>query len=390
MYKECVVSVIIAAAGSGSRMDKNKINKQYRSLGHMPILARTIEQFEKNPYIDEIIITVREEDMEYCQREIVQYYQYDKVAKLVKGGRERQDSVYNGLMAIREDADLILIHDGARPFVHETTINHVIMKTHEEGAATVGVALKDTVKWICKGKIEKHINRESVMAMQTPQGFRRNIIMHAYDLARSDNYQGTDDNALVERIGIKPIVVAGDYKNIKITTEEDMMIAEAFLREEPSMKIGIGYDVHRLVEGKKLILGGIEVHHEKGLLGYSDADVLVHAIMDSMLGACALGDIGKHFPDNKGEYKDISSIILLKRVVELIRNEGYNINNVDTVIIAQRPKIAPYIEDMRENLSQAMGIDKDRISIKATTTEGLGFEGREEGISAKSITLLVK
>ena len=217
--------------------------------------------------------------------------------------------------------------------------------------------------------------------MQTPQGFRTDVIREAYRRAYAEGFYGTDDASLAERAGYSIAVAEGSYANIKITTKEDLPV---------EMRIGSGYDVHRLEEGRKLILCGTEIPFEKGLLGHSDADVALHALMDAMLGAAAAGDIGRHFPDTDDRFKGVSSMELLKQTLMVINKEGYAPGNVDITIIAQRPKLQPYIEQMRENTAAALNIGKESVSVKATTTEKLGFTGRGEGIAAQAVCILTR
>lgn len=370
-------------------MIEGKINKQYRKLGEKPVLAHTIKPFEENPYIDEIIIAVKEEDITYCKECIVLAYGYKKVRHILSGGAERQDSIYKALNHVKAQCDMVVIHDGARPFIEQEQINELIPAIDLHGAAAIGVPLKDTVKVIESDEIQYTPDRNKLRAIQTPQGFKKELIISAYEKAYEEGFYGTDDTVLLERMGIRTKVIEGTYSNIKITTEEDMMIANAFIRgEKEQMRVGIGFDVHRLVEGRKLILGGIEIPHTTGLLGHSDADVLIHAIMDALLGACGLGDIGKHFPDTDEKYKGISSLILLNEVMGLIENEGFQIKNIDSVIMAQKPKLAPYLDSMRSKIAEVLKLDMSHISIKATTTEGLGFAGREEGIAVQAIAIV--
>jgi 2-C-methyl-D-erythritol 2,4-cyclodiphosphate synthase len=217
--------------------------------------------------------------------------------------------------------------------------------------------------------------------VQTPQGFRKSVLIEAYEKAFSDKYYGTDDAGLVERLGQKIELVMGQYDNIKITTKEDMPMES---------RVGTGFDVHALVEGRPLILGGVDIPFEKGLDGHSDADVLIHALMDALLGAAAMGDIGRHFPDTDPKYKGISSVKLLKHVVELLESESYRIGNVDITVMAQRPKIKSYIDDMTRIIAETMNVGVDKVNIKGTTTERLGFVGREEGIAAQAVCLLYR
>jgi len=223
------------------------------------------------------------------------------------------------------------------------------------------------------------LERKNLYSVQTPQTFERTIIENAYTKAFSDGYFGTDDGSLVERLGLPVVIAEGDYGNIKITTREDLPLEK---------RVGMGYDVHRLVEGRRLVVGGVLIDFEKGLLGHSDADVLVHAVMDALLGAASLGDIGQHFPDNDMRYKDISSLELLSRVGELLKENGYTACNIDATIMAQRPKMMPHAQRMKENIAARLGMSVENINIKATTTEGLGFVGREEGIASQAVCII--
>ncbi|MBQ8562832.1 MAG: 2-C-methyl-D-erythritol 2,4-cyclodiphosphate synthase [Firmicutes bacterium] len=223
------------------------------------------------------------------------------------------------------------------------------------------------------------LDRKSLFQVQTPQGFASEILREAYEQAYRDGFLGTDDASLVERLGYRIALTEGDYANIKITTREDLPM---------EIRVGTGYDVHRLTEGRKLILGGVDIPYEKGLAGHSDADVMVHALMDAMLGAAGLGDIGRHFPDTDPQYKGISSLKLLQIVNQRLHEAGYELGNADVTIIAQKPKLAGYIRQMEENLAQALAADCRQINVKATTTEKLGFTGRGEGIAAEAVCII--
>lgn len=394
MYKGKKVAVIIAAAGFGKRMESS-VNKQYLEVGRIPVLAHTVKAFNENEYIDTIILVIKEDEIDFCQNHIVEKYGFGKVKAVVPGGKERQDSVNNALKSKENDGDYILIQDGARPFTNQRIICEVIEAIASHQAVTVGVPVKDTVKITKDSYILSTPDRSSLYAIQTPQGFQRDCLIRAYEKAYADGFYGTDDTMLAERLDQKVFVVMGDYNNIKITTKEDIKIGEAIANDTQrirgnKMRVGIGYDVHAFAENRKLILGGVDIPYEKGLLGHSDADVLVHAIMDALLGACSLGDIGKHFPDTDEEYKGISSIKLLGFVKKLIEEKKYMINNIDAVVIAQKPKLAPYIEQMVQNVADILEIDPRDVGIKATTTEHLGFEGRGEGIAAQAIVALDK
>lgn len=383
------IAVIIAAAGMGTRMGST-IPKQFMSLGGISILVRTVRAFETNTNIDTICIVTNEESVGYCQELLIDQNQFQKVKQIIAGGLQRQDSVYKGLGALDPDVDYVLVHDGARPFVTEAMINRLVSETIKYGAAVMAVPVKDTIKTADCGVFVDTPDRSKLYAVQTPQGFEKGLLRRAYEHAFHNNFYGTDDAVLVEKLNQKVYLVNGDYSNIKITTKEDLAMGEAILSfQGKNPRVGTGFDVHQLVEHRELVLGGVRIPFEKGLLGHSDADVLLHAIMDGLLGAAALGDIGRHFPDSDPSFCGISSILLLEKVGELIREEGYKISNIDAIVIAERPKIAAFIDEMRENIAKALLIEINQINIKGTTTEKLGFCGRQEGIAAEASVLII-
>mgnify|MGYP000778715557 CR=1 FL=1 len=361
MYKEKRVTAIITAAGRGSRMGANT-PKQFLTIGGRTVLERAIEPFESLAEIDEIIVVTGENYMDKCSSLCSRFA---KVSKVVKGGSERQDSVKNAL-DVTEDG-LVLIHDGARPYVTQETVKDVLSLAWETGAATAAVAAKDTIRQTCgKGQDAGSLtlDRSRLFNVQTPQGFDTRLIKKAFDKAYDEEYYGTDDAVLVERMGCKVALAKGSYGNIKITTKEDLPV---------EMRVGSGFDVHRLTEERDLILCGAKIPFEKGLLGHSDADVALHALMDAMLGAAAMGDIGKHFPDSDDKYKGISSMKLLAETTRLISEAGYTVGNADITIMAQRPKLLPYIPEMKNNVASALGVRAENINVKATTTEKLSL-----------------
>lgn len=378
MYKGRRIGAIIAAAGSGSRMGGDK-PKQFLNVDGIPVIAKTYRAFADCDMIDVIYVVTGEDMMQQCKNHMVPYLdtkQLKKFGGIVSGGNERQDSVYNALIAVKEQGgvDYVLIHDAARPFVTGKIIETTVKAAESRDAAIVCVRPKDTIR-----TVDETLDRRSLMIVQTPQGFRFDLLMNAYEKAYADGYYGTDDASLVERIGVHPALVEGSYANIKLTTREDL----------PSVtRIGKGFDVHRLVEERKCIIGGVDIPNKKGLLGHSDADVLTHAVMDALLGAAALGDIGRIFPDSDEQFKDADSIKMLEQVGYMIREKGYGISNIDATVICERPKISPYVEEMIENIAKALKIDSDRINIKGTTTEKLGFTGRKEGIAAEAVCIL--
>ena len=386
-----MVYAILLAAGSGRRMGSD-LPKQFMSLAGRPMLFHVLTAFERANQVDRVVLVTLANSVDRC-REVVRGWGIRKVAAVVTGGARRQDSVAEGLRAVPDNASVIAIHDGARPLILPEQIDAVIDLTRQKGAAVLGTPVTDTVKEIENGRVLRTLDRSRLWRVQTPQAFHAPILRRAHEAAARHGYVGTDDTSLVEHLKASVYVVTGREDNLKITAPEDLAMAESILRSRtgsvPSeLRSGQGYDVHRLVSGRPLILGGVTVPFERGLQGHSDADVLSHAVADAILGAMGRGDIGGHFPDADPAYAGISSLILLERVSALARDAAVEIMNVDATVIAQRPKLAPYISDMRARMAGSLGIAKDRMSIKATTTEGLGFVGTEEGIAAQAVALV--
>jgi 2-C-methyl-D-erythritol 4-phosphate cytidylyltransferase / 2-C-methyl-D-erythritol 2,4-cyclodiphosphate synthase len=385
--------VIIPAGGSGRRLNAC-LAKQYLLLDGIPVLVHTLKAFQQASIIDEIILVVPGKDMHWVQEEIVKKYDLTKVTNVVAGGAERQDSVKNALTVIDRKCDVVIIHDGVRPFVTGKMIRDVIESALAGQSASVGVKAKDTIKEAeDNGIVTKTVPRQNIWMTQTPQAFPVDILQKAYKEAYSNKYYGTDDAALVERIGIKVKMFTGSYENIKITTPEDLTMAKALLKNKLGGEVrfycGIGYDSHRFAEGRKLILGGVEILFDRGLDGHSDADVLVHAICDALLGAVGAGDIGRHFPDSDPAYENISSVILLERVRQIIEAKNMAVNNVDATVIMEKPKLAPYSDAMVKNIACALHISETAVNIKAKTNEGMGFVGRNEGVAVLATASLI-
>ena len=384
-------SAIILAAGSGTRMQSDK-TKQFIDLFGLTVVERTVTAFDKSALIDEIIVVAKQDEIEAVGA-LLSSEKYHKPIKAVVGGASRQESAKNGFCAVAEDSDFVAVHDAARCLITPEMIDKVVEKAYISGAATAACGVSDTVKTVdSSGKITATIPRDSVFRAQTPQVFSKQLYTRAV-ASCPELAVMTDDNMLLESIGADVYIVDLGENNIKITTQNDLNLARNILIERGEVKlnelrIGHGYDVHRLTEGRKLIIGGVEISHSKGLLGHSDADVLIHAIMDSLLGAAALGDIGRHFPDSDEQYRGISSMHLLTRVVELIKKKGFSVVNVDATLVLQAPKVAAYIPQMVSNIAFALGISEDRVNVKATTEERLGFTGREEGASAHCVAML--
>lgn len=382
---------IVPAAGSGTRMrlDAAGPSKQYLPFGTGTVLTTTLKALWQPGLLAGLIVVVPEADVGEVTRGL-QALPFSVSLQVVAGGATRQESVRRGLEAVPEAAEYVVVHDAVRPLVTKQIIERVVEAARRFGAATAGLPVADTVKRADgDGVIVETVDRTGLWSIQTPQAFRADWLREAHRRAAERGAQFTDDAGMVEALGRPVRVVEGDPRNIKLTRPDDLRLARVWQREAEgetaTLRVGIGYDVHRLVEGKPLILGGVPVPHTHGLLGHSDADVLAHAVTDALLGAVALGDIGQHFPDTDPKYKGADSIELLKAVVDLLAQHGWHPVQMDAVIAAQKPKLAPYVPAMREQLAAALRLNVEAVSVKATTTEGLGFVGREEGIEVRCV-----
>lgn len=381
--------VILLAGGSGSRMGAGK-NKVLLELQGEPVICRAARAF--TAVADGMVVVARDEDRNAIQAALEASGLMHSRVSIVSGGATRQDSVWNGLQALPADADKVLIHDGARCLVDEATIRRCMDAVEQTCTGVAAIPAVDTIKQVNEAwQVTGTPDRAALRAVQTPQAFTVELIRRAHLSAQAEGFQGTDDASLVERLDLPVQLTEGNRRNIKLTTPEDIAMAEAMLNDSPAfpaLRVGQGYDVHRLVEGRDLILCGVNVPHTLGLLGHSDADVALHALMDAMLGATALGDIGKHFPDTDPQYKGISSMKLLEHVVALLKERHFRVTNADVTIVAQKPKLLPHIPQMRQNVADALQLPLERVNVKATTTERLAFEGREEGISAQAVCMI--
>lgn len=387
---------VVVAAGSSQRMG-GKGSKVFAWLGDKPVLRYSLEALDGCGAVQEICVVCREEDKEQAQQAAEGL---SKPVVFALGGETRQESVWNGVQALQPDWGYLLIHDGARPFITPEMVETICQDALQYGAATAAVPAKDTCKLgDAAGFVEATPPRERLSAVQTPQAFERGMYEYAAQRAQKEGLLCTDDCQLIEWAGGQVKLSAGEYRNLKLTTPEDMLTAQAFLqagregicpeKEGNTMRVGYGYDVHRLVPERELILGGVHVPYEQGLLGHSDADVLTHALCDALLGAAALGDIGRLFPDNDPQYEGADSLHLLEEVCRLLGSHGYRIGNIDCTLVAQQPKIAPYVPEMRENLANACGVALSQVSVKATTEEGMGFTGSGQGMAASAVCCLL-
>jgi 2-C-methyl-D-erythritol 4-phosphate cytidylyltransferase/2-C-methyl-D-erythritol 2,4-cyclodiphosphate synthase len=380
------VVAIIAAGGQGRRFG-GTVPKQFLEIDGQTVLDRSIAALAGHERIDSLVVALPPEELSrVAARERVH---------VVEGGARRQDSVANAFDAVPPDADVVLIHDAARPFVSAATIDRAIDAAAGFGAAIAAIPARDTVKLAGEDaappRIDRTIPRERVWLAQTPQAFRRAVLADAIACGR-DGASGTDEAALAEQAGHEVRLVLGDPANIKITTPEDLAAARRFAAAPapaPVARTGIGYDSHRTVEGRPLVLGGITIPHATGLAGHSDADALAHAITDAVLGAASLGDIGRHFPDTDMRWKDADSIELLRHAVGLVQAAGFRIVNVDAVVVAERPKLAPYVDAMCGGLAAVLGVPREAVSVKGKTNEGMGEAGRGEGLFVHAIATIV-
>ena len=381
------ISAVLVAAGSSTRMGFDKLSFD---LGGETVLHRSIRAFDQCPQIGEIVL-VAGKNCAFVEQQAVGC---TKPVQIVAGGATRAESAKNGVLAAH--GELVAVHDAARPFVSPAVIAAVLEAAARCGAAAPAVPVKDTIKQAVPGDgktvpeaclVHSTPDRSTLYAVQTPQCFDRTQYLAALQELDAEKARlVTDDCSLFELIGRSVQLTQGDYANLKITTREDL--PRPVQKEETRMRIGHGYDVHRLVEGRKLILGGVEIPFEKGLLGHSDADVLAHAVMDAVLGAAALGDIGQHFPDNDPAYAGADSLELARHVARILSEHDYRLENIDATILCQRPKLAPHIPAMQANLAAAFGLPVDAVSVKATTEEHLGFTGEGLGIAAHAVALI--
>jgi 2-C-methyl-D-erythritol 4-phosphate cytidylyltransferase/2-C-methyl-D-erythritol 2,4-cyclodiphosphate synthase len=402
------VTAIIAAGGRGLRFG-GALPKQLTTVGGRAILERSVAAFVGHPEIDEVVVAL---PADIAADPPAYLAGGSKPLRVVDGGARRQDSVMNAFRATSERSDVIVIHDAARPFASADLISRTIAAAVKSGAALAAVQARDTVKRAADPakaghhvlsspaeagrhgegtaggrQVQETLQRETIFLAQTPQAFRRDVLWDA--LAQRGD--ATDEASLAERAGHAVTLVDGEETNIKITTPADLLFAEAIGKAigggKPARtgRAGIGYDLHRLVEGRPLILGGVAIPFERGLVGHSDADAVCHAVTDAILGAAGAGDIGRHFPDTDPKWKDASSIDLLRRAAQIVRAAGYEVGNVDATVVAERPKLLPYVDQMRAAVAAAIGIPADRVSIKGKTNEGVGALGRGEAIAVHAV-----
>ncbi len=391
------VGAIVAAGGAGQRAG---VPKQWLVLGGETVLRRSARVLAGCGAVDEVVAVVPAADVARGEAELAGL---GKPVRVVAGGEMRADSVRSGLDAAAACA-VVLVHDAARPFASQALAERVADAAARDGAALAAVPVTDTVKRAvqdpgpapdglrpgpdaARWRVAETLDRRVLWLAQTPQGFRRDLLVRAYAAAGADASAATDECALVERMGAAVTLVPGEPGNFKITSPGDVERARAAV--EAPVAMGVGYDTHRFAPGRRLVLGGVEFEGD-GLLGHSDADVCAHAIGDAVLGAAGLGDLGRHFPDTDPRWKGVSSLALLGEIARLARGRGWRVGNADVTLAARRPKIAPRAEEMRARLAGALGVAPAQVNVKATTGEEMGFVGRGEGIAAHAVALLVR
>ncbi len=380
---------IIVAAGSGLRFGE-KTPKQYLNLAGKPMLSHSVSTFSNHPDIDAVQVVYNPQDADLYNKSVKGM----NVLPPVAGGKTRQESVRLGLEAIEKfSPKKVLIHDAARPLVTSDIITRVIAAIDKHKAIIPALHVEDTLKKTANGKILHTINRSDLMRAQTPQGFVYEDILESHRSVQEHEF--TDDSAIEEHLGNQVTIIEGSQMNFKITTNEDLKRAEKLMEIEMPLEVrtGTGFDVHKFCQPKLesnnfIMLCGVKVPHHNSLEGHSDADVGLHSIVDALLGTICAGDIGEHFPPSDAKYKGMASCKFLEHTKTLLDEKSAKINNIDVTIICEKPKISPFKNEMRETVAKILAISPSRVSIKATTTEGLGFTGRKEGIAAQAIATI--
>lgn len=376
------VAAIVVAAGRGERAgSKSDGPKQYRRIGGRSVIARTLESLHG---IDRIVVVLHPDDRD---RFSVACRSFEARVEIVEGGATRQLSVLAGLRTLAARApDVVLIHDAARPFADDSLIDRVVSAVTKDSGALPVLAVSDTLKQGLDGLVAKTVDRSALFSAQTPQGFPFAPILAAHEAAaRSGRDDFTDDASIAEWAGLPVRLVEGSPDNVKLTYARDIALADERLsRSNGSVDIrtGNGYDVHRLIEGDHVVLCGVRIDHEQTLDGHSDADVGLHALTDALLATCGAGDIGDHFPPSDPQWKGAASHRFVRHAAQIVATKGGTVLNADVSLICEAPRIGPHRLAMREAIAEMLGIELERVSVKATTNETIGFVGRREGIAA--------
>jgi 2-C-methyl-D-erythritol 4-phosphate cytidylyltransferase/2-C-methyl-D-erythritol 2,4-cyclodiphosphate synthase len=410
-------AAVVVAAGSGTRLGLPA--KALLPLAGRPALAWSLDALEAAAEIASVVVVAGEHTRDAIA-EMLASGEWPKAGAVVRGGARRQDSVLAGLRATDPAADVVAVHDAARPLATAALFNAVVRAAREHGAAVAAAPVSDTLKRVAEGRVLATVERAGLWAAQTPQAARRGLLLDGF--ARLGDGDVTDEASLCEAMGVPVAIVPAGADNLKITHPADVAVADALLRARlvvggdgaaeaapaaaagrvseltegsvvpnpPRLpRTGIGYDVHRFAPGRRLVLGGVAIPHDAGLDGHSDADVLLHAVCDALLGAAGLGDIGQHFPPSDPRFAGADSRDLLRKSARLVRAAGYAPVNVDATLIAEAPRIGPHVPAMRAAIAGCLGIDPGAVGVKATTNEGMGFVGRGEGIAALAVATVV-
>ena len=372
------VTALIVAAGRGERLGGD-VPKQYRPIGGKPVLRWAAEALAGHPSIDEVRVVIGEGQQQMARDALAGI----AVGDLILGGAERSDSVLNGLQAIGDGA--VLVHDAARPFCPPAVIDRLLAALDGNDGAVPVLPVADTLALGDK-VLDSSVDRRRMLRVQTPQAFHVEDLIYAYEEAGRSS--ATDESTVMLAAGLKVASVEGDPMLEKLTTPADWERAEAILTSRLIPRTGMGYDVHAFAGEGPIMLGGVAVPHSRGLAGHSDADVVLHAITDALLGAAGLGDIGEHFPPSDPQWKGASSDLFMRHAAELVRQRGGIIDHVDVTIVAEEPKVGPHRSAIRMRIAEILAVQLEQVSVKATTTEGLGFTGRREGMAAQAVASL--
>lgn len=386
---------VVTAGGSGVRFGGEKILALVRGE---PLICLTLRRIRQVAAGDPVVLVLPPDRLEAIVSEHGERLRGLGVTAFVAGGPTRQQSVANGVAALPDEADPILVHDAVRPLFPVGAARRAVEEAMRVGAAILAEPARDTLKRVdTELRIRGTVERSEVWHAETPQVVRRDLLREALRSAAEAGFSGTDEASLVERLGRDVVVVRSGPWNVKVTERQDLRVVEALAAGEPgsggdevngTFRVGMGYDLHRLVEGRPLFLGGVEIHHARGLLGHSDGDALLHALADALLGAAGLGDIGEHFPDTDPRFAGADSSVFVTHVVSLLDERGFRVVNADVTVVAQEPKLSPHRDRIRERIATLLSIEPARVNVKATTKEGLGPVGEGLAIEAHAVVLV--
>ncbi|MCX7993033.1 MAG: 2-C-methyl-D-erythritol 4-phosphate cytidylyltransferase [Fimbriimonadales bacterium] len=376
------------AAGSGVRFGKG--DKLWQPLGGAPVWRHALWHLLSHPAVESATLAVAPDGLEPYEAYLQRYPAPKPVQVLPCGGATRQHTVRNALDSLPAGVPMVAVHDAARPLVSHALLDRLIKAVQRYGTAVPSLPIQDTLKRAPNGKqVQETVSRTGLYRVQTPQLFRVDWLINAHRRAYEEGFEhATDDAQLLERAGYPVYLVEGDPQNIKLTTPDDLRLLRLYTGESALTRTGIGYDIHQLTEGRKLMLGGVEIDYPLGLQGHSDADVVLHAISDALLGAAALGDIGQHFPNTDPRWKDAPSLSLLKQVDALLTQHGWRSLHIDAMVIAEAPKLAPYIPEMRTQIAHTLGLLPEQVSVKATTNEGMDAVGARRAIACYAVATI--